>query len=72
MAGWDSVEGPRLYHTDPSGTYIKCEAKAIGSAAEVAQSTLKEQYKPDMTFKVRTTSPPTRERERKCVCVCVC
>jgi len=51
MAGWDTVEGPRLYHTDPSGTYIKCEAKAIGSAAEVAQSTLKEKYKPDMTFK---------------------
>mmetsp|Transcript_4001 Transcript_4001/g.10260 ORF Transcript_4001/g.10260 Transcript_4001/m.10260 type:complete len:243 (-) Transcript_4001:104-832(-) len=51
MAGGDSLEGPRLYHTDPSGTYIKCEAKAIGSAAEVAQSTLKEQYKPDMTFK---------------------
>ena len=51
MAGWDALEGPRLYHTDPSGTYIECEAKAIGSAAEVAQSTLKEQYKPGMTFK---------------------
>lgn len=50
MAGWDALEGPRLYHTDPSGTYIECEAKAIGSAAEVAQSTLKEQYKPNMTF----------------------
>ena len=36
MAGWDALEGPRLYHTDPSGTYIECEAKAIGSAAEVA------------------------------------
>ena len=51
MAGWDPVEGPGLYHSDPSATYIKCEAKAIGSAAEVAQSTLKEQYKPGMTFK---------------------
>jgi len=50
MAGCDN-DGPHLYHTDPSGTYIRCEAKAIGSAAEVAQTTLKDEYRPDMTLK---------------------
>lgn len=31
---------PLRYHTDPSGTYTKYAAKAIGSGAEGAQSTL--------------------------------
>jgi len=29
---------------DPSGTYVSCLAKAIGSASEGAELTLKEQY----------------------------
>lgn len=29
---------------DPSGTYIECQAKAIGSASEGAQQTLQETY----------------------------
>ena len=41
---------PRSYHTDPSGTYVKFSAKAIGSGAEGAQSTLQEGFKPDMTL----------------------
>lgn len=49
IAGWDD-QGPALYHTDPSGTYVKYSAKAIGSGSEGAQSTLQEQYKPDMSF----------------------
>lgn len=55
VAGTDKAGGPQLFHTDPSGTYIKCEAKAIGSAAEVAQTTLKEQFRSDMTFKEAET-----------------
>jgi hypothetical protein len=36
------------FHTDPSGTYIRVEYKAIGAAAEGAQNILAEEY-----FKVR-------------------
>lgn len=36
IAGIDE-KGPQLYQTDPSGTYLKWEARAIGSAAEGAQ-----------------------------------
>lgn len=34
----------RRYHTDPSGTFVKYEAKAIGSGSEGAQSSLQEHY----------------------------
>lgn len=30
----------RRFHTDPSGTYVKYEAKAIGSGSEGAQTAL--------------------------------
>eukprot|EP00884_Botryococcus_braunii_P016366 jgi/Botrbrau1/3412/Bobra.0337s0045.1 len=50
IAGFDSEGGPSLFHTDPSGTYVKYEAKAIGSGSEGAQSALQEGYKPDMSF----------------------
>ncbi|KAG2449752.1 hypothetical protein HYH02_005277 [Chlamydomonas schloesseri] len=51
IAGWDD-QGPALYHTDPSGTYVKYSAKAIGSGSEGAQSSLQEAFKdkPDMTL----------------------
>ncbi|KAL3132537.1 Proteasome subunit alpha type-5-A [Trebouxia sp. C0010 RCD-2024] len=39
LAGWDS-DGPVLFHTDPSGTFVTYEAKAIGSGSEGAQSSL--------------------------------
>jgi 20S proteasome subunit alpha 5 len=41
IAGVDK-QGPSLFTTDPSGTMFKYRAKAIGSAAEVAQTTLEE------------------------------
>ncbi|XP_038061402.1 proteasome subunit alpha type-5-like [Patiria miniata] len=50
FAGIDE-EGPRLFHMDPSGTYIQYEAKAIGSGSEGAQSQLQETYHKSMTLK---------------------
>jgi len=50
IAGQDPEKGPVLYHTDPSGTYIAYDAKAIGSGSEGAQNSLQEQYKPDMSL----------------------
>ncbi|XP_022095904.1 proteasome subunit alpha type-5-like [Acanthaster planci] len=50
FAGMDE-EGPRLFHMDPSGTYIQYEAKAIGSGSEGAQSQLQETYHKSMTLK---------------------
>jgi len=44
VAGVDDKDGPALYHTDPSGTYTKYEAKAIGAGSEGAQTYLQEHY----------------------------
>lgn len=49
FAGIDDGE-PQLYHMDPSGTYTRFEAKAIGSGSEGAQQTLQEQYASNMTL----------------------
>ncbi|KAL7061578.1 hypothetical protein AAHC03_0850 [Spirometra sp. Aus1] len=49
FAGHDE-NGPQLYHMDPSGTYIRYEAKAIGSGSEGAQQALQEVFKKDMTL----------------------
>ena len=35
---------PKLFHLDPSGTFIDCLAKAIGAASDGAEQNLKEQY----------------------------
>ncbi|KAI7838011.1 hypothetical protein COHA_008193 [Chlorella ohadii] len=51
VAGWDAEGGPVLFHTDPSGTYVKYDAKAIGSGSEGAQTALQESYRKDMTLK---------------------
>lgn len=32
------------YHMDPSGTFVQCDARAIGSASEGAQSSLQDVY----------------------------
>ena len=32
------------YHTDPSGTFMKYDAKAIGSGSEAAQSELQDKW----------------------------
>ncbi|KAI4826836.1 hypothetical protein KUCAC02_030267 [Chaenocephalus aceratus] len=43
FGGFDE-KGPQLYHMDPSGTFVQCDARAIGSASEGAQSSLQEIY----------------------------
>jgi len=47
IAGIDE-NGPSLYHTDPSGTFTRYEAKAIGAGSEGAQTTLQEEYNKSM------------------------
>ncbi|GBG69926.1 hypothetical protein CBR_g4752 [Chara braunii] len=54
IAGYDE-NGPCLFHTDPSGTFVKYEAKAIGSGSEGAQSSLQEHFNKDMTLKEAET-----------------
>ncbi|KAJ2156116.1 proteasome component pup2 [Coemansia sp. RSA 552] len=49
IAGVDE-RGPQLYHTDPSGTFLRYEAKAIGAGSEGAQSGLQEQYHRDISL----------------------
>jgi len=49
FAGIDA-NGPQLFHMDPSGTFIKYEAKAIGSGSEGAQQALQEVYHKSMTL----------------------
>jgi len=43
IAGIDE-KGPQLYHADPSGTFMRYDAKAIGSGSEGAQTELQEEY----------------------------
>eukprot|EP00999_Lentomonas_sp_LEN2_P000206 NODE_1200_length_958_cov_88.600481_g1155_i0.p1 GENE.NODE_1200_length_958_cov_88.600481_g1155_i0~~NODE_1200_length_958_cov_88.600481_g1155_i0.p1 ORF type:complete len:241 (+),score=20.25 NODE_1200_length_958_cov_88.600481_g1155_i0:64-786(+) len=49
VAGIDD-KGPLLYHTDPSGTYTRYDAKAIGAGSEGAQTILQEKYFSAMTL----------------------
>ncbi|KAG9127325.1 proteasome component pup2 [Ceratobasidium sp. 392] len=49
IAGIDEL-GPQLYHTDPSGTFVRYEAKAIGSGSEAAQSELQDKFHQQMTL----------------------
>ncbi|KAI9092349.1 nucleophile aminohydrolase [Phlyctochytrium arcticum] len=50
IAGVDE-KGPQLFHTDPSGTFNRYDAKAIGSGSEGAQGELQEHYHKSMTLK---------------------
>jgi len=50
-------DGPALYHMDPSGTYVRFEAKAIGSASEGAQSALQDEYNKVCPPKTQSTTP---------------
>ncbi|NWW45683.1 PSA5 protein, partial [Pedionomus torquatus] len=43
--------GRGVFHMDPSGTFVQCDARAIGSASEGAQSSLQEVYHKSMTLK---------------------
>jgi len=50
VAGIDPVDGPQLWNTEPSGTYTKYQACAIGSAQEGATNLLQEQYNKEMSL----------------------
>ncbi|KAJ8294160.1 putative proteasome subunit alpha type-5 [Rhodotorula toruloides] len=49
IAGIDH-HGPQLFHADPSGTFMRYHAKAIGSGSEGAQSELQDSYDKSMTL----------------------
>lgn len=50
IAGWDDRLGPQLYHTEPTGTFYRYEAKAIGSGSEGAQTELQQKYHSAITM----------------------
>ncbi|KAK9469295.1 nucleophile aminohydrolase [Lipomyces arxii] len=49
IAGVDE-NGPQLYHADPSGTFYRYDAKAIGSGSEGAQAELQNEYHSSLTL----------------------
>lgn len=49
IAGVDE-RGPQLYQTDPSGTFLQWQARAIGSGGETAMTFIKESYHSNMTL----------------------
>lgn len=49
LAGVDE-NGPQLYNTDPTGTFSKWDARAIGSGSEGASNALQEEYNKDMSL----------------------
>ena len=55
LAGYDKLNGSQLYFSDPSGTYVRYKAKAIGAGSEGAQSTLTESYSENMTLEEAET-----------------
>jgi len=63
VAGVDPEDGPVLFTTDPSGTYTKYMAAAIGSAQEGATSMLQEQYNKDLTLAEAETLALTTLRQ---------
>jgi 20S proteasome subunit alpha 5 len=50
LAGYDELDGPQLFFSDPSGTFVRYKAKAIGAGSEGAQTNLQESYNEDMTL----------------------
>ncbi|KAJ1556356.1 proteasome component pup2 [Cladochytrium tenue] len=51
LIGGVDENGPQLYHADPSGTFTRFDAKAIGSGSEGAQTELQEQYHKSLTLR---------------------
>ncbi|KZZ93147.1 Proteasome, subunit alpha/beta [Ascosphaera apis ARSEF 7405] len=49
IAGFDE-DGPQLYHAEPSGTFYRYDAKAIGSGSEGAQAELQSEYHKSLTL----------------------
>jgi len=56
IAGFDE-DGPSLYHAEPSGTFYRYDAKAIGSGSEGAQAELQNEYH---KVRVEPLSPESR------------
>lgn len=50
IAGIDE-KGPQLYYAEPSGTFYRYDAKAIGSGSEGAQTELQNEYHKSLTLK---------------------
>jgi 20S proteasome subunit alpha 5 len=50
LAGYDELDGSQLFFSDPSGTFTRYKAKAIGAGSEGAQSNLEESYSETMTL----------------------
>jgi 20S proteasome subunit alpha 5 len=50
LAGYDDLDGCQLFFSDPSGTFVRYKAKAIGAGSEGAQSNLEESYSETMTL----------------------
>ncbi|GAX12657.1 20S proteasome subunit alpha 5 [Fistulifera solaris] len=50
LAGYDDLDGCQLFFSDPSGTFVRYKAKAIGAGSEGAQSNLEESYSDTMTL----------------------
>merc|ERR1712187_331759 len=55
IAGWDPVDGPVLFNSDPSGTFTKYHAVSIGSAQDTATSALQDQYNKSMKLEEAET-----------------
>lgn len=53
-AGYDAVQGFQLYCSDPSGNYAAWKAHATGKNSLNAVSTLKDDYREDLTLKEAT------------------
>jgi 20S proteasome subunit alpha 5 len=51
LAGYDELDGSQLFFSDPSGTFVRYKAKAIGAGSEGAQANLEESYSETMTLK---------------------
>ncbi|KAF2860528.1 proteasome core particle subunit alpha 5 [Piedraia hortae CBS 480.64] len=49
IAGYDE-NGPSLYHAEPSGTFYRYDAKAIGAGSEGAQAELQNSYHKSLTL----------------------
>ncbi|KAK9728501.1 proteasome component pup2 [Basidiobolus ranarum] len=54
IGGYDE-NGPQLYHADPSGTFVRYDAKAIGSGSEGAQTELQQEYTKSLTLQEAET-----------------
>lgn len=55
---------PSRFHTDPSGTFIRYEAKAIGSGSEAAQQELQDKW-----HKVRSCPYPCESGSALSLCI---